>query len=485
VTTYLLRRLLLMIPTFLGISVLLWLVMVLSPGKPTGGASAAGSEGVDPGQLDPNQDESERIFREQFALNRPILWNDWTSLGDEEVRASVRTWMGGVSGSGITAFRKARERLVDWGRYAVPPLVRLLGTTSGDEQTAVLGWLRRNSIWLRTIYPAGVKPTAEEDERDRARLAENRRLKGDDMQWPAGASPEARAPVVARWQAWYEENRAEWDLDVGARLWRGVSDTQFGRYWGNLLTGDLGLSSIERKPVSDIIFEKMKYSLTLAVPSFLIAWVLAVLLGVVSATSHGRSLDHGIGLGLFLLYSIPVFATATVLQRTLAIDLGWFPVSDWSSPASKVERMSTWAYFKDILWHITLPIVCYTYGSLAYISRQARSGMLEVLQSDYVRTARAKGLPERTVVWRHAVRNGMMPVVTLLGTALPVLLSGSVVIEFIFNIPGFGRLLLDAIFLKDYNVIMGVELAVAALTLIGMLITDVLYAVMDPRISYA
>ncbi|MFM8385414.1 MAG: ABC transporter permease [Planctomycetia bacterium] len=483
-TTYLLRRLLLMVPTFLGISVVIWLVMALSPGKPTG-AGGGGEMGADPAQMDPNKDESERIFREQFALNRPVLWNGWTTLSDEEVLAAVEAVRGGVSGSGIEAFRRARESLTDWGRYAVPPLVRLLGRTEGEVQSAVLGWLRYASLWPRSIYAAGVTPTDEELERDKRRLAENERLKAPGMQWPAGATAAVRAPVVQRWQSWFDEGRAEWDLGAWARVGRGLSDTQFGHYWGNLLRGDLGLSSIERKPVGEMITSRLKYSLSLAVPSFLIAWVLAVLLGVVSATNHGKPLDHGIGVGLFLLYSIPVFATATVLQRILAMELKWFPVSNFDSGAAATQAMTTWQEFKDILWHITLPIVCYTYGGLAYISRQARSGMLEVLKSDYVRTARAKGLPERQVVWRHAVRNGMMPVVTLLGTALPVLLGGSVVIEYIFNIDGFGRLLLNSIYQKDYNVIMGVELAVAALTLVGMLITDILYAVMDPRISYA
>jgi len=473
-----------MIPTFLGISLVIWLVMAFSPGKPAG-AGGGGDMGADPSAMDPNRDESERIFREQFALNRPVLWNDWTSLSEEEVLASIQIVRGGVAGHGVAIFRRARERLMDWGRYAVPALMGLLRRTEGEVQTAVLGWLRYSALRPNAIHEAGVTPTEKALALDRQHQEENQRLKGAAMQWPPASQPAEREPVLARWETWYRESASEWDLGFAASLWRGASDTQFGRYWGNLLTGDLGLSSRERKPVWDMIMSRFKYSLSLAVPSFLIAWILAVLLGVVSATNHGKPLDHGIGLGLFLLYSIPVFATATVLQRILAQELKWFPVSNFDQGAAATQVMTTWAHFKDILWHITLPILCYTYGSLAYISRQARSGMLEVLKSDYVRTARAKGLPERQVIWRHAVRNGMMPVVTLLGTALPVLLGGSVVIEYIFNIDGFGLLLINSIHQKDYNVIMGIELIVAALTLVGMLLTDILYAVMDPRISYA
>jgi peptide/nickel transport system permease protein len=484
VAVYLLRRVLWMIPTFLGISLLIWMVMAFSPGKPTSGGGAA-DMGADAAAMDPNKNEGERIFREQFALNRPVFWNDWTRLSEEEVLRAVRILKDGVAVHGVSDFRRARERLTDWGRYAVPALVGLLERTEGDEQTAVLGWLRYCAQWPRAMFEAGVDPSPEDLAREREHAEENLRLKSSDMIWSAGAPPAERAPVVARWRAWYEANHAEWELGAGQRLWRAATDTQFGHYWGNLLTGNLGLSSRERKDVWEMITSRLKYSLSLAVPSFLMAWVLAILLGVVSATNHRRAADHTIGIGLFLLYSIPAFAVATVLQRIFSQELRWFPVSGFDAGSAAVKRMTTWEHFQDVLWHITLPIVCYTYGSFAYISRQARSGMLEVLKSDYVRTARAKGLPERQVVWRHAVRNGMMPVVTLLGTALPVLLSGNLIIEYVFNIDGFGLLLINSIGQKDYNVIMGIELIVAALTLIGMLLTDVLYAAMDPRISYS
>jgi peptide/nickel transport system permease protein len=223
--------------------------------------------------------------------------------------------------------------------------------------------------------------------------------------------------------------------------------------------------------------------LSLVVPSFALAWILAIFLGVFSATQHGKATDQGIGVTLFMLYSIPTFVMGTILQRWLAVEWGWFPTEGFESP-NALQTMNTWEHLKDVLWHITLPLIVYTYGGLAYISRQARSGMLRVLKADYIRTARAKGLPERTVVWKHAVRNGMMPIVTLLGTALPILLAGSVIIEYIFNINGFGLLMINSIFHKDYNVVMGVQLFVAALTLIGLLLTDLIYAAMDPRISF-
>ena len=406
----------------------------------------------------------------------------------KQVAEAVRQAHEGPAVHGAGPVKKARRRLEDWGDFAVPHLVSLLAKTEGPRQVFVLRTLRQSAYVHRTVYPAGYTPTAEERARDDANDARNARLDTPAFKWSGeAATPEERAVAVASWQAWAQERRDKdgaWSWSWGEKLAVGVSDTQFFRYWANLAKGDLGLSSRLQRPVTEIIWEKMRYSMTLALPSFLLAWVLAIFLGVTSAVYHRRPLDQGIGVGLFVLYSLPGFVVATILQKVLAAEWGLFPTSNFDSGAAARE-MNTWDAFLDVLHHVTLPIVCFTYGGLAYISRQARSGMLEVLKSDYVRTARAKGLPEGAVIWRHAVRNGMMPVVTLLGTALPVLLGGSVIVELVFNIDGFGLLMLNSVFQKDYNVVMGVELIVAVLTLVGMLVTDVIYAAMDPRISYA
>ena len=138
----------------------------------------------------------------------------------------------------------------------------------------------------------------------------------------------------------------------------------------------------------------------------------------------------------------------------------------------------------DITWHLVLPIVTYTAVSLAALSRYARSGVIDVIRADYIRTARAKGLHEFVVIVKHAVRNGMIPILTLLGTLLPVLVSGSVVVEVIFGIPGMGLYLFDAINLRDYNAVMGVLVIASLLTLLGILVSDLSYAAVDPRISF-
>ncbi|NJN14729.1 MAG: ABC transporter permease [Planctomycetes bacterium] len=146
--------------------------------------------------------------------------------------------------------------------------------------------------------------------------------------------------------------------------------------------------------------------------------------------------------------------------------------------------MPTLTKVGDVLWHIVTPVVCMTYGSLAALSRYAKTGVLNVIRSDFVRTARAKGLSEFQITAKHAARPGIIPVVTLLGTTLPVIVGGSFIIEWIFSIPGFGLLSVQSIYARDYNVIIGTTLIVAILTMVGILLSDLLYAVVDPRISF-
>jgi peptide/nickel transport system permease protein len=497
-----------MIPTFFGVSLAIWLVMTTAPGRPSSGQGGEGA-GAEPGakmEGRAGKNISERIFRHQFGLNRPRFWNSWVGLEKDEVRQLVGTIREGQAkqrrarkaesagdesrsdtGPDIKDVTKAKETLEDFDRYAVPPLVELLAETQGEEQDSVLGWLRASAYQYPPDIAKGYQRTPEEVERDRETDLENKRLDSPELNWGPDATEITRTAIVANWQSWWEEKSKtpRWSyLNDGAeRMKLRLTDTQFGKYWGNLLTLNLGNSFKSNEPVTEIIFSKLKYSLSLAVPSFLIAWVLAVLLGVMGAANHNKPIDQGSAVLLFMLYSIPSFLMGTVLQKWMAVDMGWFPVGRWESVDA--HKLNTWEQFLDVLKHLWLPLLCYTYGSLAFISRQARSGMLEVLQSDFIRTAYAKGCSRKRVIWKHGVRNGMMPLITLLGTALPVLLAGSVVIEAIFGIPGFGKAMLDAILNKDYNLVMGVALLSSALTLVGLLLADIIYAAMDPRVSYS
>lgn len=205
-------------------------------------------------------------------------------------------------------------------------------------------------------------------------------------------------------------------------------------------------------------------------------------LGAVAAVKRSSLLDRVITFALFLLYSLPTFWVALVLLQLLAggSGPGWFPLQGLTSPG--FDTLGFGGKLLDLAWHLVLPVGVLTYGSLALISRHVRSGLLEVVRQDFIRTARAKGLDERTVVLRHALRNGLLPLVTLFGLMLPHLLGGSVIVEKIFGIPGMGQLAFEAILHRDYPTVMGITTLVALLTMVSMLATDVAYAAIDPRV---
>ena len=477
--TYIAKRLLLMIPTTIGISLVLWVIMVAAPGRPGSNSQGFGEETV---ATDPTKElakgESQYIFRRHFALDRPVLWNSWTSLDDEDVGRAVREETALLGKEDLKTRRLAKERLEDWGTYAVPGLIRRLQTTTGVEQDETLKWLRLSAT-RRTEIPHDAAAEA----RNRSIVQENVEI--ERWKWTPADGPEKRADAVAKWTAWFEEHRDRWSWSGTQKFWVALSDTQFGTWWGRLFRGDLGESHQYKRPVLDLIVERLPVTLTLSILSIVLIYVLGIPLGIFSAVRPYGPTDRAMTIGLFLLYSLPSFFVGTVLLRTLTVSdpFAWFPNSGFSSTRS--ETWNTWVRLKDTLHHITLPLVVMTYGGLAGISRFMRTGMLDVIRSDYVRTARAKGLAEREVILVHAARNGVMPTVTLIGSLLPALIGGSVVVEFIFNLNGIGLLTLEAITQRDYNIVVGESLLVAILTQVGILLSDLLYAVLDPRISFS
>jgi len=265
------------------------------------------------------------------------------------------------------------------------------------------------------------------------------------------------------------------------------TDTRFATYWKNLLRLDFGVSIATRQPVIPALVSKLKYSLSLSVVSLVLAYLIAIPLGIFSAVERNTKVERSLTLAVFVLYSLPSFFVATLLLLLFSEGsdfafLRIFPTGGFQS--LDFDELTTWARIGDVLWHLVLPVTCLTYGSLAGISRYMRTGLLEVLSADYIRTARAKGLPERTVIGKHALKNGLLPIITLLAGLLPAVLGGSVIIEYIFGIPGIGLWTITSIYLRDYNVIMGVQLLTTVLVLLGMLLTDVSYALVDPRIRY-
>ncbi|MCE5335465.1 MAG: ABC transporter permease [Desulfobacteraceae bacterium] len=250
-----------------------------------------------------------------------------------------------------------------------------------------------------------------------------------------------------------------------------------------VFTLDFGTSYKDHRGVWDKIAERLPITIQLNVISIFLVYLIAIPCGIYSATHPGTLSDKVMTLGFFFLYSLPNFWVAVLLIMLFGGGDFWdfFPVYGISSVSS--ENMSWLPWLADRAWHLILPVVCLTYGGLSYLSRLTRADMLEVIREDYVRTARAKGLSERVVIYKHAFRNALLPIVTLLAFLLPSMFGGSVIIESVFSIPGMGQLGFEAVLSRDYPVIMAITTISAFLTLIGLLISDLLYAVLDPRIK--
>jgi len=256
---------------------------------------------------------------------------------------------------------------------------------------------------------------------------------------------------------------------------------QYGRWLSRLARLDFGRSfSPDGRPVLTKIAERLPVTLLLNVVEMLIILALAVPIGVLSATRQYSTFDKVTTVFVFLGFATPDFWLALLLMILFGVQLGWLPISGLRS--FNWEYLSFWQQQVDFLAHLVLPIAVATFGGLAGFSRYMRQSMLEVVRQDYIQSARAKGLAERVVIGKHALRNAMLPIVTILGLSLPGLIGGSVIVESVFAIPGMGQLMVQAVFERDYPVIMGNLVIVASLTLVANLIADLAYGLVDPRI---
>lgn len=252
-----------------------------------------------------------------------------------------------------------------------------------------------------------------------------------------------------------------------------------------VLHGDFGVSaSVDPgRPVTDLILERLPVTVTLNFWAVVLTYLLAIPIGVYAAVYAGSWFDQLSAFLLFVLYSLPVMWVGLLLQALLCEGGRWelFPLK--GVVPTNLDELSTWQLQFEIIRHYTLPVFCLAYGGFAGLSRYARSGMLDVIHSDFIRTARAKGLPEPLVIWRHAFRNGLITLITLFGGLLPSLVAGSVIVEYIFNISGMGSLSLLALSSRDYPLQMALFAFAGMLTLAGIFISDMLYLAADPRIK--
>ncbi len=273
------------------------------------------------------------------------------------------------------------------------------------------------------------------------------------------------------------------DLRAQLRVQYGLDKpflTQLGIYLAQVARGDLGYSYFFNVPVSQLIWDRVPATLLLVVTSVTVAFLTGTLLGTLAARKPNGMLSQGITLLSVVGYSAPVFWTGIILIILFASVLPIFPVSDMRSAGGPQDG---WAGVLDVLHHLVLPAFTLAFVYLAQYSRLARASVMDALSADYIRTARAKGLPENTVLYKHALRNGVLPVVTMLGLQFGNVLAGAILVETVFNWPGLGRLAFDSVLRRDYPTLLGILLFASLLVVVMNQLTDLAYRLIDPRIK--
>lgn len=271
--------------------------------------------------------------------------------------------------------------------------------------------------------------------------------------------------------------RAYYGLDQPLHL-------QYLRLWKNILTLDFSESRIDHRPVLKKIGEALPVTLFFNIITVLLVYTISIPLGVYMAIHDNTRREKILATALYVLYALPGFWVSLMLLKYLgsAEHLDLFPLSGMVSPY--YAKLAWYQKMGDVLWHLVLPVIVMVYGSFAFLGRYMKSSFLEALRSDYIRTARAKGLKSRSIIYVHALRNSVIPLVTLLGGLLPSLIGGSVILERIFSIPGMGKLAYDSFYANDDTVIIAIVSISSILTMVGIFLSDIAYMLVDPRIRY-
>lgn len=257
---------------------------------------------------------------------------------------------------------------------------------------------------------------------------------------------------------------------------------QYFKWLQNCLSGDLGESFKHHRPVATLIAERIPFTLQLTLLALFFDAFFGILLGIVSAIKQYTITDKILSVGSLVIYSIPGFWLALMLVLIFSVNLGWLPTSQTRS--LDYDLLSGVDQVKDKLWHLILPVFVLGIASAASTARFLRSRLLEVLSEEFILAARARGLKERTVIFGHALKNAMIPIITIYGMSLPFLLGGSILIESIFSWPGMGSLAIEAVQNRDYPLILATTMMGAILVVLGNLLADIAYAIVDPRVSY-
>ncbi|HMT29385.1 MAG TPA: ABC transporter permease [Bacteroidia bacterium] len=484
--TYVARRLLLFFPTLVVISLLAFIISVNAPGDPVERMiSVSAGDGIS--TQSHNQYEQEKYWRKKLGLDLPVFYFSLTPLSEPDITLSIYD----------ERERESVQRLsvLTGNSYTTAALhqARIKLAKCMLQQSSVLSDSLRNIL----VYKSNqLKYASTISELQSGIAGINVLMKGrqeikDDVK-------QALDQTSKTFNSWKQNTTSYKNYIPIIHL---HSKNQYHRWLfgdGNWLTGsgsvhskgiirgDFGISYQTRQPVSEVILQKAGWSMFFALLSVFLAYVISIPIGVWAGASKNSVFDKSSSLILFLLYSMPSFWVATLLLMTFANPdaLHWFPASGIKPVTGYTEGGSIFEKLRLSLPYLILPLICYTYSSFAFLSRAMRVAVLETMSQDYIRTAMAKGLPFTTVVFKHAFRNSLLPLITVFANIFPLALGGSVILETIFTIPGMGYETVQSIQNQNYPMIVAIFTITGLLTMIGYLVSDILYAFADPRITF-
>lgn len=488
---YIVKRILIFIPTLLVITLLGFVISVNAPGDPVERMVTSSQNSGEVGSQSKSQLEQKKFWRNKLGLDLPVFYFSLTSVSYPDTLYKI------YDKSEKEALARFIHMYGNWkeiemysnslNRFCISQLEfvadsNLIKQYDENAVLEILNQLRFDALSLKTSFdPSVIK-------------AKNKEIIGLLSSYSFLSPLKSNFEKVIQNYALMQQNASAWKNYIPRIAFYGFKN-QYHRWLfgdggefskGLLFHGDFGTSYVTRQPISDVIYSKIGWSLFFSMLSVFLAYLISIPIGVKSGANRGSRFDKISSLVLFLLYSMPSFWLATLLIMTFANTdvFAWFPASGVKPALGYPDGASFLQMIKISFPYIVLPAICYTYSSFAFLSRTMRVSIIESVNQDYIRTARAKGLTENKVIWKHSLRNALLPIITVFANIFPAAIGGSVIIETIFTIPGMGSETVFAIQNNNYPMIIAVLTITGFLTLLGYLISDILYAIVDPRISY-
>ncbi len=490
--SYIIRRLLLLPLTLFAIILVNFVILNLAPGDPTtlANLSATGEATRSTDESGVTGENQYLLFREHYGLTLPILFNTWPTITKNEVQEGLHTLVSSKDAMSVQAYHNLRTSWGDRARFIMPLLIEEATNPNNSFE------IRKTAanLFIRGGTRQGhVGAILSQHKRQENRLIAKSNLHVATLRITPTDTPYDLDQKVSQLELWFQDNggKETFTKDGSAQLKSLFFDTRFFRYLSRVITLDFGtLRNDSNKTVISEVTKRIKYSLSLAVIPLIVTFALCQVFGMLMAIYQNRWVDTSLNILFLILFAIPIFVVAPFLIEKVALhktvpftDIP-IPYSGFHSPLEQYGNFTSARRMADIILHLFLPLVAIMYGTVAIQARISRTAFLEVLRQDYVRTAKAKGLHPLKILVKHVGRNGAITIVTSLAASLGVVLGGSLIIETIFEINGFGRFFYEAVLNRDYNVVLFSAFAGSFLTLFGYLVADISYTLLDPRVSY-